>query len=315
MPRCATAGSSGRGRCAARCTSSAPQDAGWLDRPAGTDLRRARTAAAPGARSRRRAVRARARRQLRESSRPRGRRRAPRCGAAADRREGQAPAHLLVAALRGVICRAPPPREPRAPIYVLLEDGPGRRLRSSDEALTRLARRYLAGHAAGDGAGSRGLVGDRAAARPARAGELRETDRPALVDGARAAPPGPMSRCSATSIPTCSATRRATSCSTLATRGASRPAAASSRRRRSSTAASRAPGGGPTHDWLEPFEPLAEDVRAALEPSAPTWSAFSARVSVASLCEHLFVTSNRAERAGRSCVGPRQAAGDRRLGC
>jgi Winged helix DNA-binding domain len=62
--------------------------------------------------------------------------------------DGQAPAHLLgYAAMRGVICRAPPVAG-REPTYVLLEEwmgGPQVAL-PDDEALARLARRYVAGH-------------------------------------------------------------------------------------------------------------------------------------------------------------------------
>jgi hypothetical protein len=61
---------------------------------------------------------------------------------------GQAPAHLLAyAAMRGLVCRGP--LVGREPTYVLLEEwlaGPAAAL-DEDEALARLARRYLAGHA------------------------------------------------------------------------------------------------------------------------------------------------------------------------
>ena len=64
-------------------------------------------------------------------------------------RDGQAPAHLVMyAALRGVICRAPRFAGEREPTYVLLEDwlgGPPAQV-EEDDALARLARRYLAGH-------------------------------------------------------------------------------------------------------------------------------------------------------------------------
>ena len=64
---------------------------------------------------------------------------------------GQAPAHLLAyAAMRGVICRAPPRAGTREPTYVLLDDwlgpAPAAAL-GEDEALALLGRRYLAGHA------------------------------------------------------------------------------------------------------------------------------------------------------------------------
>jgi hypothetical protein len=62
--------------------------------------------------------------------------------------DGQAPAHLLAyAALRGVICRAPPAAG-RDPTYVRLEDwlGASPAALGDDAALARLAQRYLAGH-------------------------------------------------------------------------------------------------------------------------------------------------------------------------
>jgi len=62
-------------------------------------------------------------------------------------RAGQAPAHLVAyAALRGVISRGPPAG--REPTYVLLEDwlGSAPAPVEEDDALARLARRYLAGH-------------------------------------------------------------------------------------------------------------------------------------------------------------------------
>jgi hypothetical protein len=62
--------------------------------------------------------------------------------------DGQAPAHLLAyAALRGVVCRGPLAGG-REPTYVLLEDWLGGAPAPLDEerALARLARRYLAGH-------------------------------------------------------------------------------------------------------------------------------------------------------------------------
>jgi hypothetical protein len=60
---------------------------------------------------------------------------------------GQAPAHLVgYAALRGVVCRIGPPREPR---YALLDQwlGGAPAALEPDAALAELARRYLAGHA------------------------------------------------------------------------------------------------------------------------------------------------------------------------
>ena len=63
-------------------------------------------------------------------------------------REGQAPAHLVAyAALRGVICRGPPAAG-REPTYVLLEDwlGGAPAPVEEDDALARLARGHLAGH-------------------------------------------------------------------------------------------------------------------------------------------------------------------------
>jgi hypothetical protein len=65
---------------------------------------------------------------------------------------GQAPAHLVgFAALRGVICRIGPSREPR---YALLDEWLGAPPPALDEdaALARLARRYRAGHGPGDAA-------------------------------------------------------------------------------------------------------------------------------------------------------------------
>ena len=62
--------------------------------------------------------------------------------------DGQAPAHLLAyAALRGVICRAPPAAG-RDPTYVLLADwlGAAPAALGDDAALARLAQRYLVGH-------------------------------------------------------------------------------------------------------------------------------------------------------------------------
>jgi hypothetical protein len=62
---------------------------------------------------------------------------------------GQAPAHLLAfAANRGLICRAPARDGSREPTYVLLEDWLGAvpAVLPEDEALARLGRRYLAGH-------------------------------------------------------------------------------------------------------------------------------------------------------------------------
>jgi hypothetical protein len=64
-------------------------------------------------------------------------------------RDGQAPAHLVAyAALRGVICRGSPVPGGREPTYVLLEDwlGGAPAPVEEDDALARLARRYLAGH-------------------------------------------------------------------------------------------------------------------------------------------------------------------------
>jgi hypothetical protein len=62
--------------------------------------------------------------------------------------DGQAPAHLLAfAALRGVVCRGPLTAG-RDPTYVLLEDWLGGAPAPLEEehALAQLARRYLAGH-------------------------------------------------------------------------------------------------------------------------------------------------------------------------
>lgn len=62
--------------------------------------------------------------------------------------EGQAPAHLLAyAALRGVVCRAPAAAG-REPTYVLLDDWLGAPLApvDDDRALAELGRRYLAGY-------------------------------------------------------------------------------------------------------------------------------------------------------------------------
>ncbi len=59
---------------------------------------------------------------------------------------GQAPAHLvLLAALRGVVCRIGPPEQPR---YTLLDDWLGAPPRALDEdaALAELTRRHLAAH-------------------------------------------------------------------------------------------------------------------------------------------------------------------------
>src|SRR5215218_1625765 len=61
----------------------------------------------------------------------------------------QAPAHLLAhAAMRGVVCRVPPPDGGREPAYALLDDWLGAvpAALPEDEALGILARRYLAGH-------------------------------------------------------------------------------------------------------------------------------------------------------------------------
>ncbi len=60
---------------------------------------------------------------------------------------GQAPAHLVAyAALRGVVCRIGPSREPR---YALLDEwlGAPAAALEPDDALAELGRRYLAGHA------------------------------------------------------------------------------------------------------------------------------------------------------------------------
>jgi hypothetical protein len=65
---------------------------------------------------------------------------------------GQAPAHLVgLAALRGVVCRVGPSREPR---YALLDQWLGRTPAALDEdaALSQLARRYRAGHGPVDAA-------------------------------------------------------------------------------------------------------------------------------------------------------------------
>lgn len=62
--------------------------------------------------------------------------------------DGQAPAHLLAyAALRGVVCRAPAAAA-REPTYALLDDWLGGPLAAVDEdrALAELGRRYRAGH-------------------------------------------------------------------------------------------------------------------------------------------------------------------------
>lgn len=61
--------------------------------------------------------------------------------------DGQAPAHLVgYAALRGVVCRLGPAREPR---YALLDEwlGAAPAAVEPDQALATLARRYLDGHA------------------------------------------------------------------------------------------------------------------------------------------------------------------------
>ena len=65
---------------------------------------------------------------------------------------GQAPAHLVAyAALRGLVCRIGPSREPR---YALLDDwiGTAPEALAEDAALERLAIRYLAAHGPADAA-------------------------------------------------------------------------------------------------------------------------------------------------------------------
>ena len=65
---------------------------------------------------------------------------------------GQAPAHLVAyAALRGLVCRIGPSREPR---YVLLDDwlGAAPQALAEDVALERLAVRYIAAHGPADAA-------------------------------------------------------------------------------------------------------------------------------------------------------------------
>ena len=93
-------------------------------------------------------------------------------------RDGQAPAHLLAyAAMRGLVRRVRPRDGGRAPTFALLEAAPAHV--DEDDALARLARRYLAGHGpavAVDLAAWSG-IGTRRARRALEliAGELRET--------------------------------------------------------------------------------------------------------------------------------------------
>jgi Winged helix DNA-binding domain len=106
----------------------------------------------------------------------------------------QAPAHLLAyAAMRGEICRAPELRGGE-PTYVLLEDwlGAAPAAVAEDEALARLGRRYLAGHgpataddlAAWSGIGlrrARRAVAGVAAAPAAARGPAQASDSPEVA--------------------------------------------------------------------------------------------------------------------------------------
>ncbi len=207
-------------------------------------------------------------------------------------REGQAPAHLVAyAALRGVICRGPPAGG-REPTYVLLEDwlGGAPAPVEEDDALARLARRYLAGHGpatAQDLAAWSG-IGLRRARRGFEliASELREMGEPGavlLTEG------GDELRTDASaddrSLPAGAASARA--CPQVALLGhfdpyllgyASRDFALDPRHAKRIQAGGgfiapavlldgRVVGTWRRHrdDWLDPFEPLSDDVLAALE--------------------------------------------------
>jgi len=190
--------------------------------------------------------------------------------------DGQAPAHLLAyAAQRGVICRAPPAAG-REPTYVLLEDwlGAAPVALALDAALARLARRYIAGHgpataedlAAWSGIGVRRARHALALAAP----DLHEDEH------GRLGAPAARTRTRAGTRPHVTLLGHfdpyllgyASRDLVLDRRHAKRIQAGGGFIAPAVLVDGRVAGtwrAGAARAWLEPFEPLAEDVLAALE--------------------------------------------------
>lgn len=189
---------------------------------------------------------------------------------------GQAPAHLVAyAAQRGVICRAPPAAG-REPTYVLLEDwlGAAPVPLSHDAALARLAQRYICGHgpaAAADLAAWSGIGLRRARRALALAApELHEDEPGRFAAPSRArTDPRPDARPEVALLGHFDPylLGYASRDLVLDRRHAKRIQAGGGFIAPAVLVDGRVAGTWRVgaRDWLEPFEPLAEDVLAALE--------------------------------------------------